>query len=69
MVMNPAERGERYARIFRKAGAFLAKGNIEHAVAVLKEGQDLATELGDTKMSDRFAREIATVSAPASGGK
>jgi hypothetical protein len=69
MVMNPAEKGERYARIFRKAGAFLAKGNIARAVAVLKEGQDLATELGDTKMSDRFAREIATVSAPASGEK
>ncbi len=63
--MNPAEKGERYARIFRKAGVFLGKGNIARAVAVLKEGQALAAELGDTRMAGRFAREIANSSSAA----
>ena len=57
--MTPAEKGERYARLFRKAGAFLAKGNIARAVEVFKEGQSLAAGLGDHKMADRFADEIA----------
>jgi len=34
--INGAEKGERYARIFRKAGVFLARGNIARAVAALK---------------------------------
>ena len=29
--MNAAEKGERYARIFRKAGVFLGKGEIPRA--------------------------------------
>jgi hypothetical protein len=62
--MNAAEKGERYARIFRKAGVYLGKGNIARAIDTLKEGHTLANELGDTKMADRFAREIATVSKP-----
>lgn len=57
--MTPAEKGERYARIFRKAGAFLAKGNIARAVEVFKEGQSLAASVGDLKMAQRFAGEIA----------
>jgi hypothetical protein len=56
--MNGAEKGERYARIFRKAGTFLGKGNIARAVAVLKEGVELARTLGDTRMAERFQREI-----------
>lgn len=63
--MNPAEKGERYARIFRKAGAFLGKGNIARAVEVLKEGQAMATELGDSRMAERFAQQIASSSSPA----
>jgi hypothetical protein len=64
--MNSAEKGERYARIFRKAGVFLGKSNIARAVEVLKEGQALARRLGDLKMAERFAAEIAR--AGKSGG-
>lgn len=58
--MNASEKGQRYARIFRKAGTFLGKGNIARAVDVLKEGQSLAEQLGDSAMARRFAAEIAT---------
>jgi hypothetical protein len=58
--VDAAEKGQRYARIFRKAGTFLGKGNIARAVEALKEGQTLAEELGDTVMARRFAAEIAT---------
>jgi Tfp pilus assembly protein PilF len=56
--MNAAEKGERYARIFRKAGTFLGKGNIARAAEVLKEGVALARALGDTRMAERFQAEI-----------
>jgi hypothetical protein len=59
--ITPAEKGERYARIFRKAGAFLAKGNIARAIEVLKEGRSLAESQGDRKMAQRFATEISRV--------
>jgi len=59
--MNQAEKGERYARIFRKAGTFLGKGNIARAVEVLKEGVDVAKGYGDDKMMRRFQDEIARV--------
>ena len=59
--MNASEKGQRYARIFRKAGIFLGKGNIARAVDVLKEGQSLAEQLGDSSMARRFAAEIMTV--------
>jgi hypothetical protein len=62
--MNPAEKGQRYARIFRKAGVFLGKGNIARAVETLKEGEALANQLGDRTMAKRFADEIANVSRP-----
>ncbi len=58
--MNASEKGQRYARIFRKAGIFLGKGNIARAVDVLKEGQSLAEQLGDSSMAQRFAAEIVT---------
>jgi len=63
--MDAAEKGERYARIFRKAGVYLAKGNIARAVAAFKEGNALAIELGDLKMAERFAAEIARAEKPA----
>ena len=56
--MNLAEKGERYARIFRKAGTFIGKSNLARAVEVLKEGESLAVSLGDTAMAKRFAAEI-----------
>jgi hypothetical protein len=58
--VNASEKGQRYARIFRKAGTFLGKGNIARAVDVLKEGQSLAEQLGDSAMARRFAAEIVT---------
>ncbi|MGO9453304.1 MAG: hypothetical protein ACLQDV_20000 [Candidatus Binataceae bacterium] len=57
--MDAAAKGQRYARIFRKAGTFLGKGNIARAVEALKEGQALAEELGDRATAQRFAAEIA----------
>jgi hypothetical protein len=56
--MNTAEKGEAYARVFRKAGTFLGKGNIARAVAVLKEGVELAKAQGDARMAQRFQAEI-----------
>jgi hypothetical protein len=63
--MDAAEKGERYARIFRKAGTFLVKGNIARAVETLKEGRELAESLGDASMAKRFAHEIENLGAPA----
>lgn len=56
--MTPAEKGERYARIFRKAGTFLAKGNIARAIEVFKQGLELAHSNQDIKMGERFQSEI-----------
>lgn len=67
--MTAAEKGERYARIFRKAGAFLGKGNIARAVEVLKQGEELAQRLGDASMMRRFSAEIARVSTRGNPGK
>jgi hypothetical protein len=56
--MDAAEKGERYARIFRKAGTFLGKGNIARAVEVFKEGVEFARAQGDERMAARFQAEI-----------
>jgi hypothetical protein len=61
--MNAAEKGERYARIFRKAGTFLGKGNIARAVETFKEGLELARAEGDTRMAQRFDHEIERAQA------
>jgi hypothetical protein len=57
--MNPAEKGARYARIFRKAGVLLGKGSIARAIEALEQGKAMAEQLGDTGMARRFADEIA----------
>ncbi len=57
--MDAAEKGQRYARIFRKAGTLLGKGETARAVEALKEGLALAEQLGDRGMARRFADEIA----------
>jgi hypothetical protein len=62
--MNAAEKGERYARIFRKVGVFLGKGETSRAVEALSEGKKIAELNGDSKMAARFGAEIAKVSAP-----
>jgi len=63
--MTPAEKGQRYSKIFRKAGNLLSKGNLERAVDVLKEGEVLATEMGDLTMARQFAAEIERVNKDA----
>jgi hypothetical protein len=62
--MDAAEKGERYARIFRKAGALLGKGETTRAIEALKEGQTLAEQLGDRGMARRFADEIGRAGKP-----
>jgi hypothetical protein len=56
--MDSAAKGERYARIFRKAGVYLAKGNLARALEVLKEGRDLAEHEGHAKMARLFTAEM-----------
>ena len=63
--MDAAEKGARYARVFRKAGVLLGKGRIARAVEVLEEGRLLAERLGDAMMAQRFAAEVARASRPA----
>ncbi len=65
--MDSAAKGERYARVFRKAGVYLTKGNVARALEVLQEGRDLAEQEGHTKMARLFAAEMerAKVSADA----
>ncbi|HEY2104333.1 MAG TPA: hypothetical protein VGH29_01025 [Candidatus Binataceae bacterium] len=60
--MDAAAKGERYARVFRKAGTFIGKGNIARAIELLKEGQELAQRQGDLGMARRFGDEIARLS-------
>jgi hypothetical protein len=59
--MNAAEKGELYARIFRKVGVFLGKGEIPRALKELNEGMKIAERNGDSKMAARFAQEIANL--------
>jgi hypothetical protein len=62
--MDTAEKGARYARVFRKAGALLSKGRIARAIEVLEEGRSLAEKWGDAGMARRFAAEIIRAGAP-----
>jgi hypothetical protein len=60
--MDTAEKGARYARVFRKAGVLLGKGRIAQAIEVLEQGKSLAEESGDAAMARRFAAEISRAS-------
>ena len=46
------------SRIFRKAGIFLAKGQLEQALAAFREGEALAQTLGDGEKLALFREEI-----------
>jgi len=59
--MNAAEKGQRYARIFRKVGVYLNKGETTRALEALNEGKKIAEREGDSKMAGRFAGEIDAV--------
>lgn len=60
--MNAAAKGELYARIFRKVGVFLGKGETARAIKELNEGTKIAERNGDRKMAARFAVEIEKIS-------
>ena len=64
-VMNAAEKGELYSRIFRKVGVFLGKGEIPRALKELDEGMKIAERNGDSKMAARFQLEITILSKTA----
>lgn len=49
---------ERFSRLFRKAGLFLAKGQFNEALAVCREGEALARTLGDEARLALFRAEI-----------
>lgn len=49
----------RFSRLFRKAGVFLAKGQLQEALVVLREGEVLARSLGDEEKLALFLEEIA----------
>ena len=57
-----AEKGELYARIFRKVGVFLGKSEIPRALKELDEGMKIAERNGDSKMAGRFRLEISILS-------
>ncbi len=67
--MNAAEKGQLYARIFRKVGVYLGKGEIPRALKELSEGMKIAERNGDSKMAERFAQEIANVTKTAEPAK
>jgi hypothetical protein len=67
--MDSSAKGERYARVFRKAGVYLARGNVARALEVLKEGRALAEREGDPKMARLFAAEMERAKASASPDK
>jgi len=68
-VMNAAEKGELYARIFRKIGVYLGKGEIPRALKELDEGMKIAERNGDSKMAARFRLEISILSKTAEPAK
>jgi len=47
-----------FSRLFRKAGVFLAKGQLQEALVVLREGEALARSLGDEEKLVLFLEEI-----------
>ena len=46
------------SRVFRKAGIFLAKGQLEQALAAFREGGALAQALGDEEKLALFREEV-----------
>jgi hypothetical protein len=59
MAQSPIESpAKRCSRLFRKAGVFLAKGNLEQALVTLREGEAFALALGDAEKVALFHEEI-----------
>jgi hypothetical protein len=57
--LTPKSPAERFSRLFRKAGVFLAKGQWQEALAVFREGEAFALRLGDEERLTLFREEIA----------
>ncbi|MGE0827333.1 MAG: hypothetical protein AB7G75_20900 [Candidatus Binatia bacterium] len=55
---RPQGPAERFSRLFRKAGVFLAKGQIDLALAVFREGEALALAWQDDEKLALFREEI-----------
>ncbi len=55
LLESPAKR---CSRLFRKAGVFLAKGQLEQAVVTLREGEAFALAVGDLEKLTLFREEI-----------
>lgn len=55
---TPKSPAERFSRLFRKAGVFLAKGQFDQALTVFREGEALARSLGDEEKLALFREEI-----------
>lgn len=55
---SPRTPAAQLSRIFRKAGVFLAKGQLAQALAVFREGETLALTLGDEEKLALFREEI-----------
>ena len=44
-------KGERYSKVFRKAGIALGKGEMHKAITILQEGLRVASACGDTDVA------------------
>ncbi len=49
---------ERFSRLFRKAGVFLSKGQLQEALTTFREGEALALTLRDEGKLALFREEI-----------
>ncbi len=56
---QPRSPAAQLARLFRKAGVFLAKGNMSEALKTFRAGESLAQTLGDEEKLALFREEIA----------
>lgn len=55
-TLRPA--AAQFSRLFRKAGVFLAKGQLVQALTVFREGEALALSIGDGEKLALFREEI-----------
>ena len=60
---QPRSPAARLARLFRKAGVFLAKDNRSEALKTFRAGESLAQTLGDEEKLALFRQEIARCAA------
>ena len=54
----PESSAQRFSRLFRKAGVFLAKAQFDQALTVFREGEALALAVDDKEKAVLFREEI-----------